>query len=113
MCYAAYTKGTTALLGAILATAESLGVREALAEQWNHDNPGFAEATDLRVRRVTAKAWRFAGEMEEIAATFRASGQPGEFHAAAAEVYRRLARFKDAPATPALEEVLAALLNER
>src|SRR5262245_30244740 len=112
MSYAAYTKGTTALLAAILATAESLGVREALAEQWNRDNPGFAEATDLRVRRVTAKAWRFVGEMEEIAATLRAAGLPGEFHAAAADVYRRLADFKDAPATPALDAVLDALLQE-
>ncbi len=111
MTYAAYTKGTTALLCAILATAEELGVREALAEQWNRDNAEFAEATDLRVRRVTAKAWRFVGEMEEIAATFREAGMPGEFHAAAADVYRRLARFKDSPATPALEDVLAALLQ--
>jgi 3-hydroxyisobutyrate dehydrogenase-like beta-hydroxyacid dehydrogenase len=111
MCYAAYSKGTTALLGAILATAESLGVREALAQQWNHDNAGFAEATDQRVRGVTAKAWRFAGEMEEIAATFREAGMPGEFHLAAADVYRRLAHFKDSPATPALEDVLAALLH--
>jgi 3-hydroxyisobutyrate dehydrogenase-like beta-hydroxyacid dehydrogenase len=111
MTYAAYTKGATALLCAILATAEELGVRQALAEQWNRDNAGFAEATDLRVRRVTAKAWRFAGEMEEIAATFREAGLPGEFHAAAADVYRRLARFKDSPATPALEDVLAALLQ--
>jgi 3-hydroxyisobutyrate dehydrogenase-like beta-hydroxyacid dehydrogenase len=31
MCYAAYTKGTTALLSAILTTAESLGVREELS----------------------------------------------------------------------------------
>jgi 3-hydroxyisobutyrate dehydrogenase-like beta-hydroxyacid dehydrogenase len=111
MCYAAYSKGTTALLGAILATADSLGVREALAQQWNNDTPGFAEATELRVRRVTAKAWRFAGEMEEIAATFRAAGLPGEFHLAAADVYQRLAHFKDSPATPALEDVLAALLQ--
>jgi 3-hydroxyisobutyrate dehydrogenase-like beta-hydroxyacid dehydrogenase len=111
MTYAAYTKGTTALLCAILATAEELGVREALAEQWNRDNAGFAQATDLRVRRVTAKAWRFVGEMEEIAATFREAGMPGEFHAAAADVYRRLAHFKDSPATPALEDVLAALLQ--
>jgi 3-hydroxyisobutyrate dehydrogenase-like beta-hydroxyacid dehydrogenase len=111
MTYAAYTKGTTALLCAILATAEELGVREALAEQWNRDNAGFAEATDLRVRRTTAKAWRFVGEMEEIAATFREAGMPGEFHAAAADIYRRLAQFKDAPATPALDDVLAALLQ--
>jgi hypothetical protein len=64
------------------------------------------------VRRVTAKAWRFAGEMDEIAATFRSAGLPGEFHAAAATLYRRLAGFKDAAATPSLEEVLAALLQE-
>jgi 3-hydroxyisobutyrate dehydrogenase-like beta-hydroxyacid dehydrogenase len=112
MCYAAYTKGTTALLCAILATAESLGVREALAQQWTHDNAGFAEDTAQRVRRVTAKAWRFVGEMEEIAATFRAAGMPGDFHAAAADVYRRLAHFKDAGATPELEEVLAVLLHD-
>ena len=111
MTYAAYTKGTTALLCAILATAEELGVREALAEQWNRDNAGFAEATNKRVRQVTAKAWRFVGGMEEIAATFREAGLPGEFHAAAADIYRRLAQFKDSPATPALEDVLAALLR--
>ena len=39
MCFAAYTKGTVALLSAILATAESLGVRDALLEQWRHDDP--------------------------------------------------------------------------
>jgi 3-hydroxyisobutyrate dehydrogenase-like beta-hydroxyacid dehydrogenase len=111
MCYAAYSKGTTALLCAILATAEDLGVRAALAEQWEHDDGNFAADTAQRVRRVTAKAWRFVGEMEEIAATFRAAGMPGEFHAAAADVYRRLAHFKDARATPELDDVLAALLR--
>jgi 3-hydroxyisobutyrate dehydrogenase-like beta-hydroxyacid dehydrogenase len=110
MCYAAYSKGTTALLSAILATAEKLGVREALAQQWDHDNAGFAEATNQRVQGVTAKAWRFAGEMEEIAATFQEAGLPGGFHLAAADVYRRLAHYKDTP-TPALGDVLAALLQ--
>jgi hypothetical protein len=36
---------------------------------------------------------------------------PGGFHTGAAELYRRLAGFKDAPGLPALEEVLAALLK--
>src|SRR6266487_3735599 len=111
MCFAAYTKGTTALLCAILATAENLGVREALEQQWEHDGQGFAEQVSQRVRRVTAKAWRFAGEMEEIATTFRDAGMPGEFHAAAAIIYRRLAQFKDSQTTPSLEEVLGALLH--
>jgi 3-hydroxyisobutyrate dehydrogenase-like beta-hydroxyacid dehydrogenase len=109
MCYAAYTKGTTALLCAILGTAENLGVREDLAHQWSHDEAGFAEQTSQRVRGVTAKAWRFTGEMQEIAATFAEAGMPEGFHAAAADIYQRLADFKGREQTPALAEVLAAL----
>jgi 3-hydroxyisobutyrate dehydrogenase-like beta-hydroxyacid dehydrogenase len=113
MCYAAYSKGTTALLCAVLATAEELGVREALNLQWTDDDPGFAEKTEMRVRRVTKKAWRFAGEMEEISATFDEAGLPGEFHAGAAETYRRLARFKGWSEAPELDEVLAAMIKLR
>jgi 3-hydroxyisobutyrate dehydrogenase-like beta-hydroxyacid dehydrogenase len=111
MCYAAWTKGSTALLCAILATAEALGVWEELEGQWERNWPGFAEQTVNRVRRVTAKAWRFAGEMEEISATFAEAGLPGGFHAAAADLYRHMAHLKDAPSTPLLEEVLAALVR--
>jgi hypothetical protein len=65
------------------------------------------------VRNVTAKAWRFAGEMAEIAATFREAGLPGEFHDAAEMIYRRIADFKDASATPALKDVLTKLIQSR
>jgi 3-hydroxyisobutyrate dehydrogenase-like beta-hydroxyacid dehydrogenase len=109
MCYGAYTKGTTALLAAILGTAEAWGVRHELERQWARDDAGFVDATNGRVRRVTAKAWRFVDEMEEIAETFEAAGMPGSFHQAAAEVYRRLADFKGREPTPELDEVLAAL----
>ena len=111
MCYAAYTKGTTALLCGILATAQVLGVRGELETQWSRDWANFGEQAGERVRNVTAKAWRFAGEMTEIAATFREAGLPGEFHAAAEMIYRRMAGFKDAPSTPALEEVLEKLIQ--
>lgn len=110
MCFAAYTKGTTALLCAILGAAEAWNVREELANQWSQGGSDFAEQAAERTRRVTAKAWRFAGEMDEIAATFRAVGVPGEFHQGAADIYRRLTAFKDASETPSLEAVLAALL---
>jgi 3-hydroxyisobutyrate dehydrogenase-like beta-hydroxyacid dehydrogenase len=109
MCYAAYTKGTTALLAAVLGTAESLGVRDELEHQWSRHDPNLAPQTAQRVQRVTAKAWRFAGEMEEIAATFAGAGLPGGFHQAAADLYRRLAKFKEQDTTPELAEVLAAL----
>lgn len=109
MSYAAYSKGTTALLCAVLAAADKLNVREALQAHWARDGSGLDQQAARRVQGVTAKAWRFTGEMEEIAATLAAAGLPGEFHAAAAEVYARMAQFKDAAVLPELSEVLLAL----
>jgi 3-hydroxyisobutyrate dehydrogenase-like beta-hydroxyacid dehydrogenase len=111
MCFAAYTKGSTALLCATLAAAESLGVRVELARQWARDGSDFAEQASQRAKNVTAKAWRFVGEMEEISATFSEAGVPGEFHLAAAEIYRRMAEFKGLAETPSVDEVLSALLE--
>jgi 3-hydroxyisobutyrate dehydrogenase-like beta-hydroxyacid dehydrogenase len=111
MVFAAYTKGTTALLAAILGVAEANGVREALEAQWSRGNASFARQTQGRVRGVTAKAWRFEGEMHEIAATFEQAGLPGGFHQAAAEIYHRLAIFKEEDESPSLDAVLDALLG--
>ena len=112
MCYASYTKGTTALLTSILALSESLGVREELMAQWERDWPGFPSQTESRACRVTAKAWRFAGEMDEIAATFVSASLPDGFHAAAGQIYQKLSGFKDADMLPELGEVLSALLEK-
>ncbi|TAH49999.1 MAG: NAD(P)-dependent oxidoreductase [Chloroflexota bacterium] len=112
MCYAAYTKGTTALLCAILGASEQLGVRAELYAQWTRDDANFVCQTERRARNVTQKAWRFEGEMREIAATFASVGMPGEFHLAAAEIYRRLAPLKSANDMLALEDVLQSLTRE-
>lgn len=112
MCFAAYTKGSTALLSMILAGAEAMGVRANLEEQWARGGSDFATQTQQRVRRVTAKAWRFEGEMHEIAATFANVGLPAGFHEAAANIYQRLAYFKEADTPPELKEVLTSLLRE-
>ncbi len=111
MCFAANTKGTTALLCAVLAAAEGLGVREALFQQWSQGSSNLAEKATEQVRGATAKAWRFEGEMREISSTFEEAGVPGGFHAAAASIYSRIAEFKDAPSTPSLESVLTALMQ--
>ena len=108
MGYAAYTKGTTALLTAILGLVEKEGVRADLARQWGDT---FTNQTVRRVCANTAKAWRFVSEMHEIAATFKGAGLPGGFHEAAAEVFERLAAFKDRDEPPAIEAVLEALLK--
>lgn len=111
MCYAAYSKGTTALLATILAAAESLGIRDELYKLWDMDNTGFSEQANRRVTRATAKAWRFEGELLEIASTFQNVGLPSRFHEAAAEIYHRMAGFKDSPETPSLDLVLKSLLK--
>lgn len=108
MCFSAYSKGTTALLSAILAAADRLGVSEELRAQWTANDKGFAEKASTRVREVTRKAWRFAGEMEEIAETFREAGLPDGFHLAAGQIYRRLAGFKTVEEVPPLATVLTA-----
>jgi 3-hydroxyisobutyrate dehydrogenase-like beta-hydroxyacid dehydrogenase len=112
MCYAAYSKGTTALLAAIVAAAESLDVRQELYSHWDRDNAGFSNQVNQRVSRVTAKAWRFEGEMREIALTLQGAGLPDGFHHAAAEIYHRMSGFKDAARTPPLEDVIQSLLND-
>lgn len=110
MCYSAYSKGTTALLGAILATAQELGVRDELNALWSSD--ALNAQAEKRIKRNTAKAWRFAGEMEEIADTFRGAGLPSGFHRAAAEIFRRMAEFKDVSTPPAVEEILQILIRK-
>jgi 3-hydroxyisobutyrate dehydrogenase-like beta-hydroxyacid dehydrogenase len=110
MCYAAYSKGMTALLAAVLAAAKAYEVGEELYQQWDLDDPGFSEQVKRRVMRTTAKAWRFEGEMDEIAVTFEQAGLPGGFHQSAAEVFRRMAIM--GPGEPdRLMQILAAILH--
>jgi 3-hydroxyisobutyrate dehydrogenase-like beta-hydroxyacid dehydrogenase len=108
MCYAAYTKGTSALLLAIRALAEAEEVTEALLGEWQISQPDLAGRSSRAAQGTAGKAWRFVGEMEEIASTFAARDLPGGFHEAAAEIYRRMSGLKDAD-DPDLAAVLAAL----
>jgi hypothetical protein len=83
MAYAAWSKGSAAMLLAIERVARHYGV-------WD-DLPWEDELRDrlARAHRSAAtKGWRWVGEMEEIADTFAAAGAPDGFHRAAAEVYR-------------------------
>ena len=91
MAYAAWTKGSSALLLAVRATARSTGVEDALLEEWRTSIPGIEDRAARAERSAAAKGWRWVGEMEEIAATFAAAGEPDGFHQAAAEVFRRYA----------------------
>jgi 3-hydroxyisobutyrate dehydrogenase-like beta-hydroxyacid dehydrogenase len=89
MAYAAWTKGTAALVLAARETARAHGVEEALVAEWGRSLPSLDDEHARALRSATAKGWRWVAEMEEIADTFSAAGQPDGFHQAAAEVYRR------------------------
>jgi 3-hydroxyisobutyrate dehydrogenase-like beta-hydroxyacid dehydrogenase len=110
MAYAAYTKGTTALLLAIRALARHHGVEGALLEEWRTSQPELPQRSELGALRAAPKAWRFVAEMDEIAATFADAGLPDGFHRAASELYRRLERFKDDRDVD-LDTLLAAALG--
>jgi 3-hydroxyisobutyrate dehydrogenase-like beta-hydroxyacid dehydrogenase len=105
MAYAAWTKGRAALLLSVRALARAEHVEDALLAEWAITHPELPDATERAARGAAGKSWRWVGEMEEIAATFRDAGLPGGFHDAAASVYERLAA---APGTD-LEAVLDAL----
>ena len=113
MAYAAWTKGTSALLADIHALALAEGVHEPLMAEWQRSQPELLARSDRGLAGAAAKAWRFAGEMDEIASTFEADGLPGGFHRAAADVYRRLERFKDDPDAPGGAELAQHLLPPR
>jgi 3-hydroxyisobutyrate dehydrogenase-like beta-hydroxyacid dehydrogenase len=107
VAYAAWTKGSAALLLAVAAYAEREGVADVLAAEWARSQPELAD----RLARIAAgsgpKAWRFSGEMAGSAQAFAAAGLPDGFAVAAAEVYERMAAFRGRSEVSVAEAVAA------
>lgn len=111
MCYAAYAKGSIALVLAVRALAESNGVSAALLAEWDISQPGLVRRSESGATATSLKAWRFVGEMHEIAATFSAADLPSGFHEAAADLYGRMAGFKDTPGGADVDAVMRTILK--
>ncbi len=109
MCFAAYTKGSTALACAVLAAAARLEVFDDLKRHFERNGPSLPQL-EREILRAAPKAWRYIAEMREIAATFESAGMPAEFHQAAAEIFHRLEDFKGSQ-DPELKDVLGTLLK--
>ena len=92
MVYAAWTKGSAALLLAIQQAATAAGVDAELLAEWQHSQPQLPERLVQAQRSAMEKGWRWVGEMEEIAEFFASVGEPEGFHRAAAEIYRKFPR---------------------
>jgi 3-hydroxyisobutyrate dehydrogenase-like beta-hydroxyacid dehydrogenase len=88
MCYAALTKGSAALYVALLTAAEALGLSEELRTELQESQAATYKRMEAQIPSLSAKAFRWVGEMEEIAATFEQVGVTPHFHYGAAEIYR-------------------------
>lgn len=90
MCYAAITKGTQALYAATLVAAESLGTYEELIKEMESSQPGTL-ASMQRVSVVSDRAFRWIGEMKEIASTFEAAGVTPKLHEGSRDIFQLIA----------------------
>jgi len=116
MVYAALTKGTAALHASTLMAASSLGLyRDLIHELELSQSKMLAEMAG--VKSISAKAFRWIGEMEEIAATFDEAGVSSHTHEGAAETFQKIAdssigheRVGTVDQNRTLEDSIAAML---
>ena len=88
MCFAAIAKGVTALATEALTAGRLLGVAEPLRAELASSVPALLDYATRAVPTMPPKAYRWIGEMEEIAQTFAAVGLPPGMLQGAADVYR-------------------------
>ncbi len=86
---------------------------QALLAEWARSQGELGARSERAAGETARKAWRFVGEMAEIAATFDDAGLPDGFFLAAGKIYESLAGYKDAPGMPSAAEVAKALMRQR
>lgn len=110
MAYAGWTKGSMALLMTQFALAKEQGVESALVDEWLLSQAGLTDKLNNACTSSAPKAWRFNGEMKEIADTLEQAGLPRGWFDAAADTYQRLSGFKN-KAEFDQQAVISALLK--
>ena len=116
MLYAALTKGTAALHASTLMAAKSLGLFDDLIHELEQSQSGTVTAMG-RVNSISAQAFRWIGEMEEIASTLENAGVTPNIHAGAAETFKKISdssigreRVGTVDQDRTLEDTVAAML---
>ena len=90
MCYAAMTKGTTALHTELLIAAEKMGLREELMAEFAGGQQAVITRMEGWIPTMPAKSRRWVSEMEEIEATFRELGLTPDIFKGVADMYRMI-----------------------
>jgi 3-hydroxyisobutyrate dehydrogenase-like beta-hydroxyacid dehydrogenase len=100
MCYAALTKGMTALGTELMVAAEALGLTEPLRAELEFSQKKFIDHFERSIPSMPPKAYRWVGEMEEIAKTFEDVGMTPRILLGAADMYRLVGETELANETP-------------
>ena len=90
MCYAALTKGLTAIGIHSMVTARLEGVDEALMDELASSQKDLLRHLERGLPDMCPKAYRWVGEMEEISKTHADGGLPGEMFIGAAKIYTQV-----------------------
>ena len=119
MCYAALTKGLTALCTELLTAAEVLGVSEPLKAEFKLSQAAHYERMERGLPTMPPKARRWVSEMEEIASTFAHVGLTPKILEGAADMYRLVSETpladlapEDREAFPDLAEMVSTLAEK-
>jgi 3-hydroxyisobutyrate dehydrogenase-like beta-hydroxyacid dehydrogenase len=91
MSYAGITKGLTALASTMMLAATRAGAAEALHAELSQSQPQLLAWFGRMVPSMYAKAYRWAGEMEEIADFIGRDRAESAIYHGAARLYERLA----------------------
>ncbi len=89
MCFAAVSKGTLAMYAAALTAAQSLGTYEDFIAEMESSSAETLEAM-RRVSTVSDRAFRWIGEMQEIADTFEAAGVTPKLHEGSRDIFQMI-----------------------
>jgi 3-hydroxyisobutyrate dehydrogenase-like beta-hydroxyacid dehydrogenase len=110
--FAAWTKGSGALLLLVCAYARSQGVERELFQEWERRGMGMETKSTTVAQQMGPKSWRFGDEMREISDAMEAAGLGTGLFKHAGETFDRLAHLKNATdRPPTLEEVTRDLLD--
>jgi 3-hydroxyisobutyrate dehydrogenase-like beta-hydroxyacid dehydrogenase len=91
MCYAAMTKGTTALAVELLVAARKLGVEQALEKELRDSRSDVFDWQMKSLGSMPPKAYRWVPEMQEIAKTFGELGMTRRIFEGATDMYAMVA----------------------
>ncbi len=111
MSYAGITKGVTALGAMMMLAATRAGAAQGLRGEFDRSQPALLPWFQRSIPAMYSKAYRFVGEMEEIADFVSEDPAAQKMYEAIAEFYTRLA--KDFEGKQEETSALSALLKKK